>query len=73
MIGPPDTDPAAVWGCDGPSGGRSLLSGGRRMRFGTGPVFAYERLTASRRWQGYALRSFGVAALLVAMGAIAAS
>jgi ABC-type transport system involved in multi-copper enzyme maturation permease subunit len=43
------------------------------MRFGTGPVFAYERLTASRRWQGYALRSFGVAALLVAMGAIAAS
>jgi ABC-type transport system involved in multi-copper enzyme maturation permease subunit len=43
------------------------------MRLGTGPVFAYERLTASRRWQGYALRSFGVAALLVAMGAIAAS
>jgi ABC-type transport system involved in multi-copper enzyme maturation permease subunit len=43
------------------------------MRFGTGPVFAYERLTASRRWQGYALRSFGLASLLIAMGAIAAS
>jgi ABC-type transport system involved in multi-copper enzyme maturation permease subunit len=43
------------------------------MRFGIGPVFAYERLTASRRWQGYALRSFGLAVLLIAMGAIAAS
>ena len=38
-----------------------------------GPVFAYERLTASRRWQYYALRSFGMAALLVAMGAVAYS
>ncbi len=43
------------------------------MRFGTGPVFAYERLTASRRWQSYGLRAFGVAALLVAMGTIASS
>ncbi len=43
------------------------------MTFGTGPVFAYERLTASRRWQNYGLRAFGVAALLVAMGTIASS
>ncbi len=43
------------------------------MRFGTGPVFAYERLTASRRWQTYGLRAFGTAALLVAMGTIASS
>jgi ABC-type transport system involved in multi-copper enzyme maturation permease subunit len=43
------------------------------MGFGTGPVFAYERLTASRRWQNYGLRSFGVAALLVAMGTIASA
>ena len=36
-------------------------------------MFAYERLTASRRWQSYGLRAFGVAALLVAMGTIASS
>ncbi|MDR3639577.1 MAG: ABC transporter permease [Isosphaeraceae bacterium] len=32
-----------------------------------GPVFAYERIAASRRWQGYALRSFFVACLLAAL------
>src|SRR3954453_1792940 len=31
---------------------------------GLGPVFAYESLTASRRWQGYALRSLLVLLLL---------
>ncbi len=41
------------------------------MRIGTGPVFAYERIVAARRWQLYATRSFVVAALLTAMGAIA--
>lgn len=35
------------------------------MRLSLGPVFVYEWLTASRRWQGYALRSLFVAALLV--------
>ncbi len=32
-----------------------------------GPVFAYEWLTSTRRWQGYALRSLFVACLLVAL------
>ncbi len=41
------------------------------MRFGTGPVFAYERVAAARRWHIYAGRSFLVAALLVAMMIIA--
>jgi ABC-type transport system involved in multi-copper enzyme maturation permease subunit len=37
---------------------------------GLGPVFAYEWLAASRRWQGYALRSLVVLLLLVGMTAI---
>jgi hypothetical protein len=41
------------------------------MRFGTGPVFACERVAAARRWHLYAGRSFLVAALLVAMMFIA--
>ncbi|MGP0065656.1 MAG: ABC transporter permease [Isosphaeraceae bacterium] len=43
------------------------------MRWGLGPVFVYECLTNARRWQLYAMRSFGVAAILVAMGTIALS
>ena len=43
------------------------------MRWGLGPVFIYECLTNSRRWQTYALRSIGVAALLLAMTLIAVS
>jgi ABC-type transport system involved in multi-copper enzyme maturation permease subunit len=43
------------------------------MRWGLGPVFLYECLTSSRRWQTYALRSLGVAALLIAMSTIAMS
>jgi ABC-type transport system involved in multi-copper enzyme maturation permease subunit len=43
------------------------MSGVTRWRIGLGPVFAYERITASRRWQGYALRSCFVAALLCAL------
>jgi ABC-type Na+ efflux pump permease subunit len=43
------------------------------MRWGLGPVFLYECLTNSRRWQTYALRAVGVAALLIAMGTIAFS
>lgn len=34
---------------------------------GLGPVFAYEWLTASRRWQGYALRSLLVLLLLLGL------
>ena len=34
---------------------------------GLGPVFAFEWLIGSRRWQGYALRSFAVLVLLAAM------
>jgi ABC-type transport system involved in multi-copper enzyme maturation permease subunit len=41
------------------------------MRWGVGPVFLYECLANSRRWQTYAIRSCGVAALLLAMGTIA--
>ncbi|MGP0065655.1 MAG: ABC transporter permease [Isosphaeraceae bacterium] len=43
------------------------------MRWGLGPVFLYESLTTSRRWQTYALRSIGAAALLFAMWTIAYS
>ncbi len=43
------------------------------MRWGPGPVFFYECLAISRRWQTYALRSAGVTALLFAMGLIATS
>src|SRR5213082_3175368 len=43
------------------------------MRWGLGPVFLYECLVNSRRWQTYAIRSFGVTALLVAMATIASS
>ena len=43
------------------------------MRWGLGPVFIYECLANSRRWQTYALRSAGVAALLIAMGSIAST
>jgi ABC-type transport system involved in multi-copper enzyme maturation permease subunit len=41
------------------------------MRWGPGPVFIYECLANSRRWQTYALRSVGVAVLLSAMATIA--
>ena len=37
------------------------------QRWGLGPVFAYEWLMASRRWQMYALRSGFAALLLVAL------
>src|SRR3954452_18814269 len=37
---------------------------------GPGPVFAYEWLTASRRWQGYALRSLLVLLLLFGVSAV---
>jgi ABC-type transport system involved in multi-copper enzyme maturation permease subunit len=43
------------------------------MRWGPGPVFIYDCLANSRRWQTYAIRSSGVAALLVAMTTIAVS
>jgi ABC-type transport system involved in multi-copper enzyme maturation permease subunit len=37
------------------------------MRWGPGPVFVYECVTNARRWQTYAARSLGVAALLLGM------
>jgi ABC-type transport system involved in multi-copper enzyme maturation permease subunit len=40
------------------------------MRWGLGPVFVYECQANSRRWQTYALRSAGVALLLVAIAMI---
>ncbi len=43
------------------------------MRWGPGPVFIYECLANSRRWQTYALRAAGVAGLLCAMATIASS
>ncbi len=39
-------------------------------RFGLGPVFAFEWLTRSRRWQDYALRSLFVLALLVGFSVV---
>jgi ABC-type transport system involved in multi-copper enzyme maturation permease subunit len=41
------------------------------MKWGLGPVFFYECLTGSRRWQGYAVRAAGVLVLLAAMATIA--
>jgi hypothetical protein len=41
------------------------------MHWGLGPVFVYECLTSSRRWQTFAARSFGVSVLLVMMATIA--
>ena len=38
---------------------------------GLGPVFAYEWIISSRRWQSYALRSLFVAALLACLFVIA--
>ncbi len=43
------------------------------MRFGPGPVFIYECLSGSRRWQTYALRALGAAVLLAAITTIATS
>ncbi len=43
------------------------------MRWGLGPVFIYECLANSRRWQTYALRSIGVVLMLVAISSIATS
>jgi ABC-type transport system involved in multi-copper enzyme maturation permease subunit len=43
------------------------------MRWGPGPVFIYECLINSRRWQTYALRVAGVAGLLGAMATVASS
>lgn len=40
------------------------------MRAGLGPVFVYEWLTASRRWQMYALRAAFVGLLFAAVGVI---
>ncbi|QDV34606.1 ABC transporter permease [Tautonia plasticadhaerens] len=39
-------------------------------RVGLGPVFAFEWLTASRRWQGYALRSSLVLLLLLGLAGV---
>jgi hypothetical protein len=41
------------------------------MCWGLGPVFIYECLAASRRWQTYAIRALGVALLLAAIESIA--
>ena len=41
------------------------------MRWGLSPVFIYECLANSRRWQTYAIRAAGVAILLVAVASIA--
>ena len=43
------------------------------MRWGLSPVFIYECLANSRRWQTYAIRSVGVAILLAAIATIAIS
>ncbi len=44
-----------------------MVNARRGLRLGLGPVFVYEALVASRRWQGYALRSLFVGALLTAL------
>jgi ABC-type transport system involved in multi-copper enzyme maturation permease subunit len=47
--------------------GTEFFSGNLDMRLGPGPVFAYEWLTATRRWQVYALRALFVGVILVGM------
>lgn len=39
----------------------------RGLRLGLGPVFAYEWIVSSRRWQGYVLRSLFAGVLLAAL------
>ena len=39
-------------------------------RLGPGPVFVYEWLTTSRRWQLYALRALFVGAILIGLAFI---
>jgi ABC-type transport system involved in multi-copper enzyme maturation permease subunit len=43
---------------------------GMASRWGLGPVFAYEWLKASRRWQGYAGRAVFVAVLLLGLASV---
>src|SRR5690348_4114660 len=45
------------------------ISGGPHMpiRLGPGPVFVYEWITTSRRWQLYALRALFVGAILIGL------
>ncbi len=43
------------------------------MRWGLGPVFLYECVASSRRWQTYAIRSLGVLILLTAIATTANS
>ncbi len=38
-----------------------------RWRVGVGPVFVYECLTSSRRWQGYAMRAGFLLVLLITL------
>ena len=38
------------------------------LRLGPGPVFAYESIAATRRWQTYLLRSLFVLGLLAGLG-----
>lgn len=44
-----------------------LFLGSLQVRLGPGPVFAYEWLTTTRRWQLYALRAGFVGAMLIGM------
>lgn len=44
-----------------------MIDARRGLRLGLGPVFAYEWIVSSRRWQGYALRSLFAAVLLAAL------
>src|SRR5262245_59187474 len=64
------------WARDGPGRGSPCrrgraARGPEAMRWGLGPVFIYECLANSRRWQTYAIRSAGVALLLAAIATIA--
>ena len=43
------------------------MSNRSRWRIGVGPVFVYECLTSSRRWQGYAMRAGFLLLLLIAL------
>ena len=50
-----------------PSTESTVMNARRGLRLGLGPVFAYERIASSRRWQAYLLRSLFAGMLLAAL------
>src|SRR5271156_5076190 len=54
-------------------GREGIVPRGLDVRLGPGPVFAYEWLTTTRRWQVYALRALFIGLILFGMVIVHAS